>query len=207
MRYWYKKERQECGGMVDFHGHREMIYKGKDKPEKLIVRYLEFSFRYNEPPKEYYDRFENTVKTLSSQEHLDEYENGSDIYTKTWNMDWKTLTDYNEVHYSHNPTDTVEITKEKFEMIIQRGKRMTKEIDESLLNIKMLCQKSLLKNAIKGLIHQTKDNLQKLEDDSLKSWDEKEKNNDENFTPKIEKQRQYYFGMIQGLELALQEIK
>ena len=113
MKYWYKKQIQEISGHGDFIGHREIIYKGKDKPEEFIVRYLAFPFKNNESLQEYHDRFHNIVKVVSSQDHLDEYENGSDISTKKWKINWKKLKEYNEVYYSHNPTDIVEITKEK----------------------------------------------------------------------------------------------
>ena len=60
---------------------------------------------------------------------------------------------------------------------------------------------------IEKLIKQTETELEKLEVKNLKSWDETKKNNEENFTPKVEKLRQYYLGMIQGLELARDAVK
>lgn len=121
MRYWYQKERYETGGHYDFIGHRELIYRGKDKPEEFIVRHFEFPPKDSETIVEYYQRFMDTVKTIPSQKHLDEYENESNFSTKIWKIDWKVLAYYHEVYYSHNPTDIVEITKEKFEMIINRA--------------------------------------------------------------------------------------
>ena len=60
---------------------------------------------------------------------------------------------------------------------------------------------------IEKLIKQTETELEKLEKKNLKSWDETKKNNEENFTPKVEKLRQYYLGMIFGLALANDAIK
>lgn len=120
MRYWYQKERYETGGHYDFLGHRELIYRGKDKPEEFIVRHLEFPPKGSENIVGYHKRFNDTVKIISSQEYLDEYENGSDISTKIWKIDWKVLTNYHEVYYSHNPTDIVEITEEQYKMITDR---------------------------------------------------------------------------------------
>jgi hypothetical protein len=116
MKYWYKKEYHEQGGHYDFIGHRELIYRGKDKPEEFIVRYIRFPSEDNESLKEYYQRFIDAVKTISSQEYLDECKN--DISTREWKIDWKVLANYNEIYYSHNPTDIVEITKETVKIVI-----------------------------------------------------------------------------------------
>lgn len=64
-----------------------------------------------------------------------------------------------------------------------------------------------MKSKIEELLKQAEHELNKLEQENLKPWDESKKNNEDNFTPKIEKMRQYYFGMIQGLNLALDAIK
>jgi len=64
-----------------------------------------------------------------------------------------------------------------------------------------------MKDRIQELIDEARANLQLLEEGNVKPWNPSQRNNDENFTPSIEKMRQYYFGMIQGLELAIQEIE
>ena len=64
-----------------------------------------------------------------------------------------------------------------------------------------------MREKIQKHIDRVTTNLKVLEDASMRPWDKTKKNNDDNFTHKVEKQRQYYFGMIQGLELALDAIK
>lgn len=53
----------------------------------------------------------------------------------------------------------------------------------------------------------TRDTLNDFDRKHEKPWDETKKDNDENFTPEDEKLRQYYFGLIHGLEIAIEKIK
>ncbi len=48
MKYWYLKEDYNCGH-TDFHGFRELIYKGEKTPIKFLVRYTDEDLDIDSP--------------------------------------------------------------------------------------------------------------------------------------------------------------
>ena len=101
------------GGMGEFYGYRERVYRGKKKPEEFIAKYTQFNLLTGETINKYYDRYIKLMKDKNFDPEL---------YCKTnWKIDWKNLLEYNGVYYPHSSKGMTEITKEEVE-------RLTNEI-------------------------------------------------------------------------------
>ncbi len=113
MKYWYKKEQHQIGGMAEFWGYREIIHKGENEPEEIITRYVSFPSNGKETMGENWERWCEACKK-PTEEFFAEFDNA---YIPPWKVKWKILKEYNEAYYDHDPKDIEEITEKEFEEI------------------------------------------------------------------------------------------
>ncbi len=114
MRYWHIKEHYMQGGMSDFYGVRERIYRGKDEPEEFLSKYTDLI-----PTEEeriagmHKGNFCDRCRKLAADKNFDP----NLYYTKDWKIDWKKLSD-SKYYYPHEVEVMIEITEEKMKKII-----------------------------------------------------------------------------------------